>query len=191
MNPCHRHGHEAVKRFQPSGRASPRVQAGFTLIEVLVAVGVVTIGFLGLYALILQSGRMVSAAEEEGLVCSGLEQRMGQLRELTWNELTDGTGITTKVWTARPEPVAGITVSQETLTISPYDLATAKTLQATWTGTSAPSIVFSAGADSLSSAKAVRVLATLSWTGRRSSRPQTRALVTVISKGGISKSALP
>ena len=163
----------------------------FTLIELLAATGIVAIGFLGAFAVVLRSGAMVSAAEEDALGCSALEQRMDQLRTLAWDELTDGTGVTTKIYTARPESLAEITVSQETLTISPYDLTTAKTLQATWNGTFSPSVSFTAGADDLSAAHAVKVVATLTWTGRRSSRPQTRSLVTVISEGGISKSALP
>jgi prepilin-type N-terminal cleavage/methylation domain-containing protein len=168
-----------------------RNASAFTLIEVLVALAIVAIGFLGTFGMIMQSGKLVSAAEEDALVCSGLEQRIDQLRELEWPELTDGTGVTGKVWTARPEALAGITVSQEALTISPYDVATAKTLQATWVGTSSPSVSFTAGAKNLSAANAVKVIATLTWTGRRSVRPQTRSLVTVISRGGVSKSDAP
>ena len=164
--------------------------SAFALVEVIVALGIVAIGFLGAYAIVLQSGKMASAAEEDASVGSGLEQRMDQIRTLAWPELTDGTGITGKVWTARPESMAGITVSQETLTISAYDLATAKTLQAAWAGTSSPSITFTTAAGELSAASAVKVIATLTWTGRRSSRAQTRSLVTVISRGGISKSDL-
>lgn len=158
--------------------------------EVIIALGIVAVGFLGAFATVLQGGRMISAAEEEALVCSGLEQRMDQLRALTWPELTDGTGVTTKVWIARPESMAEIAVSDETLTIAPYDLVTAKTLQASWTGTSSPTVNFTAGTEELSAASAVKAVATLTWTGRRSSRPQTRSLVTVISRGGISKSDL-
>jgi Tfp pilus assembly protein PilV len=167
-----------------------RGASGFSLVELVVAAGLVAIGFLGAFAMVLQGGRMVSAAEEDALVCSGLEQRMDELRTLSWPELTDGAGVTAKVWTARPESVAGIAVSQETLTISAYDVATAKTLQGTWNGASSPSVTFTAAAQDLSTASAVKVIATLTWTGRRSSRSQTRSLVTVISRGGISKSEL-
>lgn len=167
-----------------------RSAGGFTLVEVVVALGIVAIGFLGAFAIVLQSGKMASAAEEDALVGSSLEQRIDQIRTLAWPELTDGTGITGKVWTARPEPVVGTTVSQETITISGYDLTTGQTLQATWTGTSSPSVTLTSGTQALSTAAAVKVIATLTWTGRRSSRAQTRSLVTVISRGGISKSAL-
>lgn len=165
--------------------------SGFTLVEVLLAVSIVTIGFLGAFAIVLQSGKLISAAEEDGLVCSGLEQRMDQLRALPWGDLTDGTGLTGQVWTSRPEPLSEIAVSQETMTISPYDVPTARTLQGTWTGTSAPTVTFTAAAQPLSAARAVKVVATLSWVGRRSARLQTRSLVTVISEGGISKSVIP
>ena len=117
-------------------------------------------------------------------------QRVDQLRLLEWPELTDGTGITAKVWTARPEAMAGITVSQETLTLSPCDAAGTRTLTATWDGASSPTTSFSAGT-ALSGASAVKAVATLTWTGTRSARAQTRSLVTVISSGGLSKSDRP
>jgi prepilin-type N-terminal cleavage/methylation domain-containing protein len=163
---------------------------GFTLVEVAIAISVVAIGFLGTYATVLQAGKTVSAAEEEALAMSGLEQRMDQLRLLQWPVLTDGTGITTTVWTARPESTTGLAVSQETITISPCDVPGTQSLEATWNGTLGPTTSFTAGT-ALSGASAVKVVATISWTGRRSGRPQTRGLITVISRGGISKSVRP
>ena len=170
---------------------SRRCATGFTLVEVIVALSIVSIGFLGAFAMVLQAGKLASAAEEEALVCSGLEQRMDQIRNLDWVPLTDGTGLTGNVWTARPESLAQIAVTQETMTISGYDLTTGQTLNATWDGTSSPSISLTAGPPALSTATAVKVVATLTWTGRRSSRAQTRSLVTIIARGGISKSVLP
>jgi hypothetical protein len=182
----HANGTVAVRGLRRFGQT-----AAFSLVETLVAVAMVAIGFLGAFATAVHAGKMVSAADEDALVCSGVEQRIDQLRLLAWPELTDGTGITAKVWTARPEPTAGMTVTQETLTISPWDVAAAKTLTATWNGTSSPTVSFGAGAQNLSDASAVKVVTTLTWTGRRSARSQTRSLVTVISRGGISKSDLP
>ena len=167
-------------------RGLPRA-TGFTLIETTIAVAIIAIGFLGVFATVLRAGKMVSAGEEEALVMNGLEQRLDQIRLLQWPALTDGTGITSTVWTARPEATAGITVSQETFTISPCDSAGAQTLNATWNGTSSPTVSFTGGT-ALSGASAVKVVATLTWTGRRSARTQTRGLISVISRGGISKS---
>jgi len=165
--------------------------AGFTLIEVIVALFVLSVGFLGAFAMVMQGGMMASSAEEDALVFSGLEQRIDQLRALDWGPLTDGTGITGSVWTARPASVSQIPVTQETITITGYDLTAGQTLNATWVGTSSPSATLTAAAQTLSTAKAVKVVATLSWTGRRSSRAQTRSLVTMIARGGMSTSALP
>jgi len=159
--------------------------------EVVMALAVVAIGLLGAFAMVWQSGKLISSAEEDALGSTGLEQRMDQLRELSWEELTDGTGLTAKIWTARPETMAGIDVTQETMSISPWDLPTARTSQGTWDGNSIPTTSFTAGADSLGDAGAVKVVATLTWTGRQTGRPQTRSLVTIVSRGGISKSELP
>lgn len=165
--------------------------AGMALLDVLVGLSVAAIGFLGAFATALQSSMLVSAAEEEALVCTGLEQRIDQLRTLPWSSLTDGTGVSATVWTARPECLSGITISDETITISGYDLTDGRTLQARWIGTSSPTVSFSTGTESLGSAAAVKVTAAITWNSLRSSRPKTRSIVTVISRGGISKSALP
>jgi len=170
-------------------RTSAR-RAGFTLLETAIAIAITAIGFLGAFGAVLQAGKMASAAEEDALVFSGLEQRVDQLRLLQWNELTDGTGIIAEVWTARPEAMKEITVSQETFTLSPCDVPGTQTLGATWNGTSIPTTNPGAGT-ALSRASAVKVVATLTWTGRRSAQSQTRSLVTVISRGGISKSVRP
>lgn len=170
----------------PQGRAD-----GFTLLEVVVALSVVAIGFLGAYGMVLQGGKLASAAEEDALVCSGLEQRMDQLRELGWPQLTDGTGLTGTLWTASPASLAGISVVNEVVTISPYDVPAAQTLNGIWTLPSTRTVTFTGGPPNLSAANAVKVSAALTWTARRTGRPQTRRLVTVISKGGISKSVLP
>ncbi len=165
--------------------------AAFTLIEVLIALGIVVTGFTGVYAMVMQAGKMAASSEEDALASTGLEQRMDQIRELAWPELTDGTGLTGKVWTARPQTMLGSTVTQETVTISAFDVATAPVLQGTWATGANPAVTFSTGTPALSTAAAVKVIATITWTGRRSGRPQTRGLVTIISRGGISKSVLP
>ena len=172
-----------------------RTSGGLTLVEIMVSVSIVTIGFLGTFAAVLQAGKLVSAAEEDASVSSGLEQRVDQLRGLEWAELTDGSGITSKVWkippstiSTRPVATAGIPVFQETITLSGYDVST-KALEATWQ--TSPVVVTSGSGPNLSTASAVKVVTTLTWTGRRSLRRQTRSIVTLISRGGISKSDLP
>jgi type II secretory pathway pseudopilin PulG len=161
-----------------------------TLLEILIASSILTMAFVGLFGAIVYAGKLASAAEEEALVINGLAQRLDQLRLLEWSDLTSGTGLTTKVWTARPEATAGLTVSQEKLIISPYDVPGTQTLSATWNGASSPSTSVTAGT-ALDGANAIKAEATLTWTGRRSQRLQTRSLVTIISRGGVSKSDLP
>lgn len=190
MHRTRKNGRSEVWRPTVVGRAPFRAVGGFTLVETLVALAVVSIGFLGALATIQQTSKMVSAAEEDTLASCGIEQRIDQLRLLDWSQLTGTTGVTSNVWTARPVSMAGITVLQETITISAYDVAGAKTLQATWNGASAPTASFTGNGSDLSTASAVKVVTSITWTGRRSSRQQTRSGVTVISRGGISNSEL-
>lgn len=163
----------------------------FTLVETLLAVAIAAVGFLGLLASVTHAGKLASAAEEDTLAAAGLDQRIDQLRMLDWAQLTGASGVTADVWTERPAAMAGIPVAQETITISGYDVPTAKTLEAIWAGVSAPTAEMTGGGADLSTASAVKVVATVTWTGRRSSRVQTRSAVTVISRGGISNSELP
>jgi prepilin-type N-terminal cleavage/methylation domain-containing protein len=177
-----------AKTFRAS---SSNRHAGFTLIEIVIALAIVAVGFLGSLAAVAQAGKLASAAEEDALAASGLEQRIDQLRLLEWPDLTSTTGVKAAVCSARPTAMTGIAVSQETITLSGFDVPAAKTLQTTWNGTSAPVASIGAGGADLNTVKALKVVATITWTGRRSNRPQTRSAVTVISRGGISKSDLP
>ncbi len=168
-----------------------RSQSGFTLLETLVATAIVAIGFLGSLATVSQAGRLASAAEEDALASSALDQRMDQLRLLEWDEITSTAGVTTNIWIARPSAMAGITVAQETIAISAYDVVGAKILDGTWDDGSGPAATLGGGGPDLSTAGAVKIVATITWAGRRWGRQQTRAIVSVISRGGISKSDLP
>jgi len=163
---------------------------GFTLVEVMIAAGVIAVGFLGSFAMVLQSGRQASAAEESSLVCTGLEQQMDLLRTLTWPALTSGSGITGTVWSAQPPAISGVPVTQETITVTAYPTA-GQTLTATWNVLTNATTVNLAGSPALSTATSVQVVATITWTGRRSGRSMTQSLVTVITEGGISASAAP
>ena len=120
---------------------------------------------------------------------------MDLLRSLSWTALTNGTGVTATVWSAQPAVISGLPVTQETMTISPYHQANTQTLTATWNIPGAPTAVLApaagGGTQALSTATAVQVVATITWTGRRSNRQMTQSLVTVIAEGGISASTPP
>jgi Tfp pilus assembly protein PilV len=163
----------------------------FTLIEVIVAACIVTVGFLGLLGMVTQSGKLVYAAEEVSLACSGLEQEMDLLRTLSWSALTSGTGITGTVWASQPASLSGMTVTNQTITISAYNVANGQTITGTWNPPASPTASLNAASPALSTATAVKVVASITWRQRRTSQLQTRSLVTVIAKGGISASTLP
>jgi prepilin-type N-terminal cleavage/methylation domain-containing protein len=169
---------------------------GFTLVEVLIAVSVIAIGFLGSFAMVMVSGKQASAAEESSLVSTALEQQIDLLRTLNWTPLTNGTGITSTVWNAQAPSLANMNITQETITISAYGQANTQTCSATWNLPGSPSTPVLAPAVggstvALSTASAVQVVATITWTGRRSGKSTSQTLMTIIAEGGLSNSALP
>jgi Tfp pilus assembly protein PilV len=172
-----------------------RKAGGFTLAEIVVASGIIAIGFLGSFAMVMMSGKQASAAEESSLVSTAMEQQIDLLRTLSWPALTSGTGITSTVWSAQPLCLAGMNITQETITISAYGQANTQTLTATWNVPGAQSVVLAPAVGgttvALSTATAVQVVTTMTYTGHRSGRSRTQTLATVISQGGISNSVLP
>lgn len=154
------------------------------------AVAILTVAFVGLFGTIRQANKLASGAEDDALAECALEQRVDQLRCLEWPDLTTESGLKTKIFNARPKAVSGMRIIQETVSLSPVDLPAAQTISATWTANGAPTSSATPGT-ALISAKAVKAVATLTWMEKRMGKAQTRSLVTVISRGGISKSDRP
>jgi type IV pilus modification protein PilV len=67
------------------GRCGVRGQAGFTLVEIIVALLLLAIGLLGVEALALNASRMMARAEKQtiwmGVAADTLERTVAQIRE--------------------------------------------------------------------------------------------------------------
>lgn len=68
-------------------RAERGGEAGFTLVEVMVAVLVVTIGLLGLLVTLNSSGHLDTTVKRQQAVTTRAEQEMEQLRAMGWTQL--------------------------------------------------------------------------------------------------------
>ncbi len=61
---------------------------GFTFIEVLVGITLIVIGFLGLYASLLASGRLRESSKETNVAIFKLETTMEYLFSVPWDDIT-------------------------------------------------------------------------------------------------------
>jgi type II secretory pathway pseudopilin PulG len=155
--------------------------SAFTLVEILLALAILTLGFVGALATISQSIRMVADAEEEMRVVAGLDQRIDEIRSLSWTQLTGGTGVVSRLNT-RSAPLVNFNVTRETLTVTAYNQTGVRGIRVIRVGTSAPTLTLLPGATSLNNATAIRIEAEIVWTGGRAARSQTRSFVTVLAR---------
>ena len=125
----------------------------------------------GLY--LLNSGREAVVAN----VC--LRDRVEQLRNCTWAQLTDSSYLSTSVLNSAPTGASNLGQLTETLTINSYPIV----------GNPPISVVRSNGSASVVSTNAaivngtlVRVDDTLSWTAGPGGRPRTQATSTLMGK---------
>jgi len=78
----------AQERYNSSSQAT-----GFSLVEVLIAMGLLTAVSLGVAQLFALSGRATFVARGQTSATALAEQKMEQLRALTWGFDTDGQGL--------------------------------------------------------------------------------------------------
>ena len=83
------------EKFCSSSASSRRVraQAGFSLVEVLISMGLLTIASLSVAQLFAVSTRSNHMARGLTSTTALAEQKMEQLRALTWGFATDGSGL--------------------------------------------------------------------------------------------------
>jgi prepilin-type N-terminal cleavage/methylation domain-containing protein len=77
----------------PRAKSSTSSNAGFTLIEVIIAVGLLSVVSLGMAQLFATSTRANLAAKSRTSTTSLAEQKLEQLRSLTWGFDSQGLGL--------------------------------------------------------------------------------------------------
>lgn len=163
-------------------RASER---GFTFIDLMAAVGIVALGFAGIFYANSQSLNMLRASKETVNASKVLQQRMEQMRTLNWAEITD-TGSVQAIYRTPADAAVLLTNPVETVTISafPPPGTPPATIQVQRAANGTVSQI-SDNPDLVDGYPAVRVDVRLTWKGTPHGRTRTRETSTVVANGGL------
>jgi type II secretory pathway pseudopilin PulG len=192
----------------PRRLARPRrwAIAGITIVEVMVAAGVVVIGFAGLFPLSVQSLSMLRIQSELAKATQVLQEQTDSLRAQTWGTLTNSvnytnynytvvdadTGVSTTVpWTGLlntlPTAASGLNNPVETLTVSAFQPSGTPPTPFVVKNNNGTVTVTPTGGSDLSGLSMVRVDIRLQWTESRSNRAHSQETSFVVSSEGVGK----
>jgi prepilin-type N-terminal cleavage/methylation domain-containing protein len=164
----------------PSGEL-PHCDAeqGFTFIENLIAMAIIVLFFGALFAVNSQGLYLLNSGREAVVANVCLRDRVEQLRDCSWVQLTDSTYLRTSVLNSAPTGSSNLGQLTETLAINSYPDAVNPPI----------SVVRSNGSVSVASTNAaiangalIRVDATLSWTAGPGGRPRSQTTSTLIAR---------
>jgi hypothetical protein len=158
---------------------SKTFEAGFTFVENLIAMVIVVLFFAALYGLNCQGLYLLNSGREALVANVCLRDRVEQLRNCTWAQLTDSTYLRTSVLSSSPTGAANLGNLTETLTINSYPTAGNPPISLTRTNGSASVTTTNAA---IANSTLVRVDATLSWTAAPGGRSRTQATSTLLAK---------
>lgn len=160
------------------GSESWQTEAGFSLVEVVVSMGVAAVALLGLYSSEQQAARIARAGRAVASASEMLQERIEAFRYAPpWTNVTTAAGIAS-VAAGAPAVAANFNYASETFTVQGYPGGSQLIVTRSPTGT------FSTNGVDLSSSRCVKLTITTSWlsTGNIS---RTRQVSTIITRGGI------
>ena len=163
---------------------------GTTLVESLISVAVVGMGFAGFISFNSHQLRTVRSTHE--IISSNLclQERIEQMRIATWKQLSDGQYVKTTYFSSGPLSAAPINNLTERLVVTAYPDETACTpLIVKRDGANGAVVLLSSG-EGLSTQRTAKVLLEVSWT-TFAGRQRTRQSVAIVSNGGINRMTLP
>jgi hypothetical protein len=154
-------------------------QDAFTFIENIFAMAIVVLFFCALYAMSSQSLYMLNAGRGAVVADESLQDRIEQLRNCTWSQLTDASYLQSSVLNSSTNGGAHLGRVTETVTVNAYPIALSPPT----------SVVRSNGSANITTANAsiangdlVRVDSTLTWTAGPGGRARTQATTALIAK---------
>ena len=156
-----------------------RSLAAFTLVENAFAVAIVGLFFVTLYALnaqclyMLNSGREAAAAEQSA------QDRLEQLRNCTWAQLTDASYLRDNVLNGSTTGERNLGLVTETVTVNAYPVALNPAISVVRSNGTATTASLNA---SIADSDIVRVDLVLNWTAGPGGRSRTQAVTTLIAQ---------
>jgi hypothetical protein len=160
-------------------RAFVRSSGAFTLIENAFAVAIVGLFFVALYALSTQCVYMLNSGREAAAAEQSAQDRLEQLRNCTWAQLTDAGYLRDNILSASTTGARNLGFVTETVTVNAYPTAinpAISVVRSNGTATAASSNASIANSD------IVRVDLALSWKAGPGGRSRTQAMTTLIAQ---------
>jgi prepilin-type N-terminal cleavage/methylation domain-containing protein len=172
-------------------RRSRARQSGFSLVEVVVATALVTLGLSGIYAMQGQTLQVMRSARDSGSASQLLQQRIEDLRMCNYADVTKSAGLVFLMNGSggkmdSEDELAHLRNLRESVTISTYARAgvTPVPAEQAFTVTRTNGVATASTALDLSAQTQVMVRLGVTWSDR--SKSHRREFTTVMSRGGVS-----
>lgn len=154
--------------------------AGFTIIENIFAVGIIALGFAGLYALSAQCMRIMHSSREEMAAMQSLQDRGDSLRKCTWVQITNPTYLSSNIMNTAANNAPLTDRMTETVTINAYPTALNPAIKLTRSGAGVVTVVSSNSA--IANGDLLNINIQMSWTSWSGNRPHTAAMSTTFAE---------
>lgn len=159
-------------------RSLARCAAAFTFVENIFALAIVAISFVALFTLNTQCLYLLNSGRGAVFATQSLQDRVEQLRNCTWSQLTDASYIQSSVLNSSTNGMQNLGQVTETVTVNAYPTPLSPPNSVVWSNGSASTVSSNA---SIANGDMVRVDIVLAWT-RLGNRARTKAMTTVIAK---------
>lgn len=154
--------------------------AGFTLIDNMVAIGIIAVGFAALYTISAQCMRVMYSAREEMTAAQALQDRGDSLRTCTWAQITDASYIAANIMNTAANKAPLMKKMTETVTINAYPTAINPAIQVQRSSAGVTSILSQNAA--ITNGDMVKIDAQISWTTWSGKCTHTQAISTIFAE---------
>jgi Tfp pilus assembly protein PilV len=178
--------------MSPCARIHRWNSKGFSIIEAMMAVAIIGLSLGAMMTLNGHQLRMVKVSRDLNAATLYQQERVEQLRQARWPDLTSGTYLADTYMSTRPQSRMALNQISESIRVSAYPTAVmgSNPLKVAQTAGSAATIHNTENGFALTAERLVLVEMELAWKGA-DGRHQSRATSTLISNSGVTRSNLP